>query len=366
MTTVSRLFEPPLRFRLQGLLGAAFSLSTMAGPVLGGLLVQYSSWRWAFLFNVPVVLVAIAILSFTLPRTRPAASGGMDYRGALLLSASLVCVIAGASHEVVQEAGPAAFIVLLGMALAIVFIRFQAHTRNPLVPLEPFRHPSYVSAIVLSVASGVTLFAVVVFMPLYFQSARRLTPTASGWHLMALTAGITLGSAAGGRFLAAAGRVRRLATTACALIFVALVALAEALASHRASVSALSVCLAPMGVGLGILFPLVTVVAQRSVCPTMLGVATAGPVMFRSVAGALGVSVLDTIFSSAIHHASTTLPAVASGVVAFEGALSRVLWVVAGVVFVAGIAARRLPTQLARQSYGSTGVRVAAGVGLSE
>jgi MFS family permease len=346
MTSVVRLFDPPLRFRLQGLLGAAFSLATMAGPVLGGVLVQYASWRWAFLFNVPVTLLAIVVLGFTLPRTRPVRAGGMDYRGALLLTASLVCLVVGTSHNVAPGFGRAGFM-LSGVALAAVFVGFQARTPNALLPLEPFRHPAYMAANVLSAASGIALFAVVVFMPLYFQSARMMTPTASGWHLMALTAGITLGSAAGGRLLAAAGRVRRLATTACALIFGALVALESTLASHRAPVFALSACLAPLGIGLGILFPLVTVVAQRSVCPTMLGVATASPVMFRSVAGALGVSVLDAIFSGAMRHAGTALPGVASGAATFEGALSVVLWIVAGVALIAGIAAWRLPRQLA-------------------
>lgn len=365
MTSVARLFDPPLRFRLQGLLGAAFSLSTMAGPVLGGVLVQYGSWRWAFFFNVPAALLAIAVLNFTLPRTRPIRAGGMDYRGALLLTASLVCIIVGTSRNVAPGVGQAGF-VLAGIALAAVFIRLQARAPNALLPLEPFRHPSYVVANVLSAASGIALFAVVVFMPLYFQSARMLTPTASGWHLMALTAGITLGSAAGGRFLAAAGRVRRLATTACGLIFVALAALAFALASHGAPVFALAACLAPLGAGLGILFPLVTVVAQRSVCPTMLGVATASPVMFRSVAGALGVSVLDAIFSGAMRHAGTTLPGAASGTAAFEDALSVVLWVVAGVALMAGLAAWRLPRQLIRLAPLRPGLNVAAGMEAQE
>ncbi|MFP6561914.1 MFS transporter [Paraburkholderia sp. B3] len=349
MTSVARLFDPPLRFRLQGLLGAAFSLSTMAGPVLGGILVQYGSWRWAFLFNVPAALLAIAVLSFTLPRTRAIRASGMDYRGALLLTASLVCIIVGTSRNVAMGVGRPGF-VLAGIALASVFIWLQARTPNALLPLEPFRHPSYVAANVLSAASGIALFAIVVFMPLYFQSARMLTPTASGWHLMALTAGITLGSAAGGRSLAAAGRVRRLAITACGLIFASLVALAYGLASHRAPVFVLSACLAPLGAGLGILFPLVTVVAQRSVCPTLLGVATASPVMFRSVAGALGVSVLDAIFSGAMRHAGTAFPGIASKAVTFESALSVVLWVVAGVVLIAGLAAWRLPPQLIRQA----------------
>lgn len=367
MSAVPRMFDAQKRARLQGMLGATYGLSTMAGPVVGGVLVQYYSWRWAFLFNVPVALLALGVLAVAQPRMSHARAGKMDYPGALLLIAALVCIMFATSQIGEVGLGRTGF-ALAGIALTGAFIGVEARTRHPLIPLAPFAQRGFAAAVVLSVASGVTLFAIVVFVPLYFQSARLLTPAESGWHLMALTAGITFGSISSGRLLAGTGRVRRLAASACALIVGALTLLALGMNRPDMSVSAITALLVPLGIGLGILFPVVTVVAQNSVEPAMLGVATASPVMFRSVAGAVGTSVLGAVFAGALNPlnpGATPLLDAGSRAAQFGGALSLVLWISAGFALLAGCVTWVMPSRFTRraESAGSAAHEHAANPG---
>jgi len=98
MMSVVRSFAPQLRARLQGLLGAVYGLSTMAGPLAGGFMVEHLSWRWAFFINLPAGLLALGVLAAVFPRQAPTQRGAMDVLGAVLLAATLVCLLLGTRH----------------------------------------------------------------------------------------------------------------------------------------------------------------------------------------------------------------------------------------------------------------------------
>ena len=309
MTAVVRHFPPASRGKLQGLLGAVYGLSTMVGPLVGGFLVQHLTWRWAFFINLPAGLLAVVVLGLYFPRPDAARRGAMDYPGALLLAAALLCLLLGTQHAEVPPAmaadaaggaataWPAAWFLAAGGVLAAAFTAVQARSAHPLLPLSLFARPGFSAAVGLSMASGFSLLAVVVYMPQYFQSARGLSPSSSGLHLMPLMAGITLGSMACGRWLQHTGQVRRVALAGCTLTGLAFVGLGGLVWAPGLPLALVSACLLPVGIGIGVLFPLVTVVVQGAAPPALLGIATASPVMFRSVAGAMGVALLALLFA---------------------------------------------------------------------
>ena len=348
MTAVARLFPPQSRARLQGLLGATYGLSTMAGPVAGGMMVEYFSWRWAFFINVPISLLAMWVLAVNHPRQAPGHKGPIDYAGALLLSGALVCVMLGTRRSAPAD-WPTAALAATAVLLAASFLWVQARAPSPLIPLNLFADRAFAAAAALSAGSGVMLFAVVVFMPLYFQTARGLSPGDSGWHLMPLMAGITIASTGGGRMMSATGQVRSVAVAACATAAASLVALGFAVYEPGISVGAVALCLVPVGIGLGALFPIVTVVAQVSAPMQLIGVATASPVLFRSVAGAIGVSALGALLAAAMAGELGIRITDPPGLLGFGAALGLVFWVAAGVSLLAGLAALALPARLARK-----------------
>ena len=357
MMAVVWAFPPQSRGRLQGLLGASYGLSTMAGPLVGGFLVEHLSWRWAFFINLPAGLLALGVLALKFPRLKPLHRGTMDYLGAALLCGALVSLLLSTRHPEVptsvsagaaSSAWSATRLALLGLGLCGLFVWVQARTRSPLLPLSLFAQRSFSAVSALSACTGFTLFAVVVFMPQYFQTARGLSPAESGWHLMPLMAGITLASVGSGRILSATGRVRSVAIAACVLAALAFVALGFSVRDAGASLAATSAWLVPLGMGIGALFPLVTVVAQSAVPMPLMGIATSSPVMFRSVAGAVGVSLLSTVFEHAVASELALHVAGATRQSVFGMALSQVLGWAAAVSVVAACVAWGLPARLAR------------------
>ena len=360
MTAVVRHYPPASRGKLQGLLGAVYGLSTMVGPLVGGFLVQHLSWRWAFFINLPAGLLAMGVLSLCFPKPAAARRGAMDHPGALLLAAALVCVLLGTRHAeaplaaaaaaagaaVDAAAGaaaaaaagaamasaakpwPAAWFLAAGGVLVAAFTAVQARSAHPLLPLSLFGRPGFAAAVGLSMASGFSLLAVVVYLPQYFQTVRGLSPSSSGLHLMPLMAGITLGSMACGRWLQRTGQVRQVALAGCAITALAFGALGGVVWAPGLPLALVSACLLPLGLGIGALFPLVTVVVQGAAPLALLGIATASPVMFRSVAGAVGVALLATVFARA-------------------GGAALVFWLAGGATLLAALAARSMPVVMA-------------------
>lgn len=360
MMVVVRVFPPAARGRLQGLLGAVYGLSTMIGPLAGGFIVEHLSWRWAFFINLPLGGVALAVLARHLPRQRPTQRGTMDYAGAVLLAAALVCLMLGtrpqdstASGAFGAAGGPVIVYTVLGLVLVGAFIAVQARAASPLLPLSLFTQRGFSAASLLSCSTGFTLFAAVVFMPLYWQTARGLSPADSGWHSMPLMAGITLGSISCGRMLAVSGRVRAVALAGCGLSAAAFVLLGGLLREPGVSLALASACLFPLGLGIGVLLPLVTVVAQASAPLPLMGIATASPVMFRSVAGAVGVSALAALFQHVL--AADLADGTVQRGAAFGSALFAVYCAAAGVALLSAVAARGLPQRLARPPVAQPG-----------
>ncbi len=364
MLGVVDLYPPEQRGRYQGLLGASYGLSTMFGPLVGGYIVEHASWHWAFFLNVPFALLAfgVLVLCFRAPPARH--PHPVDYLGAALLGGVLVSLLLATHRD--SEAGMGALAgrmdagklwALAGAAvvLGLLFVVVQRRVQHPLLPLSMFASRAFSAATVVSAASGVVLFAGVVFLPIYLQSGLGHSPTASAWQLMPVSVGITLGAVLSGRRLRANGRVRGVAVAACLLSACSFAALAALFRWAPEQVAWMSVCLLPLGFGVGTLFPLVTVVSQFSVPPKMVGVGTSTPIMVRSLGGALGVAALGALLAECMARHLAQQPPVPGPhplVPAFASGLLPLYAVAALVCVLAALGSAWLPKQLARPTAG--------------
>lgn len=360
MLTVADLFPLEQRGRYQGLLGAAYGVSTMFGPLLGGALVEHLSWHWAFWLNVPLAALAWGVLARTLPSKRvvaqasgtPEARMGIDWLGAALLAAALVALLLATQHGQLNlpERVSLWLLLALGAALTLAFLWRQHRAAHPLLPLSLFARPAYAAASFIGLASGVALYAAVVFLPQYLQIGLHLSPTGSAWHLLPLMAGVTVAAVASGKLLRAQKPAASLARVACVLMLLSFGLIVAALHWLPLQPLALSISLLPLGLGLGLLFPIVTVVAQRVSPLQHMGIATAAPVMLRSLGGAAGVALLAALLTHLTKQemiatgALTPHDAVAT---AMGHGLQSVYGCVAGVVLLGLLACAWLPrTQL--------------------
>jgi len=361
MLGVADLFPAQERGRYQALLGASYGIAMMFGPLLGGVLVQHLSWHWAFFINLPIALLVLVVLIvvFRPQSVRHVQSGmqpvaqsvaqSVDYPGAALLAATLITALVATR----RDAGFGTWIILAlaicAVLFAVAFLWTERRARHPLLPLSLFANRAFAGATVLSLISGVALFAAVVFLPLYLQSGLGKTPTTSALYLLPLMGGLTLAAIAGGKVLRADGPIRVMALAASGVMAASFSALALSFRYFAAEPMALSACLFPLGLSIGLLLPVVTVVSQRASSPQQMGIATATPIMVRSLGGALGVSILGSLLTHGIaaqlvNHSATSFDA------AFSAAVQPVYWSVAAICLVALLAARRLPQRLSSRS----------------
>ncbi len=364
MLSVTSLFAQDQRPRYQSLLGAAYGIATLCGPLAGGALVEHLSWHWAFWLNVPFALIAWGLLATTLPDgRRPQAPGGrIDWPGAALLGAALTLLLVATQRQRLELPAWLGLAALLGSGAvaAGLFLWRQHRAAHPLMPLALFGQPAYAASSVLAMASGVALYAAVALLPPYLQGGLRLSPTSSAWHLMPLMAGVTSAAIASGRLLRARRSPARLARVACALMVLGFVLLAAVLHAMPGQPRLLSLALLPLGVGPGLVFPIVTVVSQRVSPVRQLGIATAVPVMLRSLGGAGGVALLAALLAHlaedelraigpSAHAVAGAAPAMAAEAVAAALAhgLRPVFLAAAAVALLAGLVAGRLPHRLA-------------------
>lgn len=353
LLAAAALHRPEDRARPQGLLGAAYGLATMLGPLIGGVLVQQLSWRWTLLLPVPMVLLALLVLA----RSRFGQPSGraqkLDLAGAALLAATLVCLLLSTRDGVVGSAtgwGLLAIAATLGLSFALV----ERRAADPLIPFTLFRDGGFSAAALASTCCGTALFASVVFLPLYLQAALHLSPVASALHLLPQMLCLTVAASACGRALRRGVPVRTLGLAGAAAMTLSFGALVMALhhAPHTAWLFSLAVV--PLGVGLGLLFPVLTVVSQRSVAPQHVGVATATPLMLRALGGALGVSALGAVLSHGM--SASPLPAVDALAVHLQAVFALAALVSVLALAAAAALPRRVPPRQGHRDRAAAGL----------
>ena len=234
----------------------------------------------------------------------------LDWRGALLLAAVLVCAMLATRSRALGSATAA----VLGVAAATllpIWLWSQRRAADPIVPLSLFARPGFAANAWLAASTGMSLFAAVVFLPVFMQTVQHLSPTQSAWHLLPLMAGLTLASRRAGARLRRGTAPRSLAAAAAIAMAGSLALLAGLLHAGITSAWVLSGALLPLGAGLGLAMPVLTVVSQRAAPPAQTGIATALPMMLRALGGAAGVALLGEYLA---RHATGGLVAALAGV----------------------------------------------------
>ncbi|MBP6896832.1 MAG: MFS transporter [Pseudacidovorax sp.] len=371
MLSVASLFPLEQRPRFQSLLGAAYGIATLFGPLLGGTLVEHLTWHWAFWLNVPLALLAAGLLAMTLPagRRHGAADARIDWPGGALLAGALVLLLLATQRGRLGLPPALGLGPLLagGLALAALFLWRQQRAAHPLLPLSLFAPAAYRAASLMAMSSGVALYAAVALLPPYLQDRLHLSPTGSAWHLLPLMGGVTFAAIGSGRLLRARRSPVTVARAACASMVLGFVLLAGALQWWPTQPLALSLGLLPLGIGLGLVFPVVTVVSQRTSPVQHLGIATAVPVMLRSLGGAGGVALLAALLVHRVEAEMATVtavaaaapaglasPAVAQALTGAHGHGLRSVFLIAGLaVLGAGLCTRWLPVRLTPAADGA-------------
>jgi EmrB/QacA subfamily drug resistance transporter len=297
---------PRGRGRYQGLFTAAIAVGTVAGPVVGGLLTTLLSWRWLFLVNLPIGLVAGFLIHRHLPHV-PAKPHRIDVPGAVLLVAAALpglVLLSWGGSVIPWRSALAAGLALSAVTLGGAFLLQERRAREPLVDLAMFRSREFAIAVAASTCMTFAMNATMVFMPLYLQTVLALDPTRAGLMMVPQIGAMIVTSVVAGRLSSRTGRVTRymMLGVACEALALALCAL---FAWRGAPVPAFLTALGILGFGMGMGMPNTVVVIQNAVPRNRLGVATATMSFLRSFGGLMGVALSGNVMASRLAAETT-------------------------------------------------------------
>ena len=296
---IGDVVSPRERGRYQGIFGAVFGLASVAGPLLGGFIVEQSSWRWVFYVNLPIGLLALGVLAVTLPATRGQARPVIDYLGTGLLATGLSAIVlvtslGGTTWEwaSVETYGTAA----IGVGALAAFAFVERRVPEPVLPPALWRERVFTVSSVLSLIVGFALFGAVTFLPLYSQTVDGATPTESGLQLLPMMVGVLIASIGSGQAITRFGRYKAFPVAGTAVMAVGLFLLSRLETDTSRATAAVYMLI--LGLGLGLTMQVLVLAVQNAVPYAVLGSATSGVTLMRGVGGSVGTAVFGAIFTN--------------------------------------------------------------------
>ncbi|MBI1217272.1 MAG: DHA2 family efflux MFS transporter permease subunit [Rhodobacteraceae bacterium] len=310
-TVIGDVVAPRERGKVQGVFAAVFSLSSVAGPLAGGYIVDHFSWRWIFYINLPLGIAALAAFAIAFKPRGIRTRHQIDYLGAVFLTTALASVVLFTSlGGRTYPWGSPFMLTLIGTAIAatIALIVAERHAAEPILPPALFRHNTFVVFSAIGFIVFATMFGAITFLPLYLQVAKGVSPTASGLQLLPLMLGIVTSSVASGRIMSRTGKYRYLPVAGTLMLTLGLGLLSQL--TPATPTWALIAMVAMVGLGMGPTMSVGTTAIQNAVPREMLGVGTAGFQLFRQVGGSIGIALFGTLFSARLAALlGDTLPA---------------------------------------------------------
>ncbi|WP_329011658.1 MFS transporter [Micromonospora rifamycinica] len=303
LIVMAAMIPPRELGRYAGVFGAVFGVGTIAGPLIGGVLVDTSwlGWRWCFLIGVPFSLISIVLLQRTLHLPVVRRKARIDWWGALLITAGVSTLLVWSSlagHKFAWASGWTALMVVGGLVLLALAVWVESKVAEPIIPLRIFRSRTVTLATVASVLVGVALFGGTVFLSQYFQTSLGKSPTVAGLMSLPMILGLLVSSTVAGQLITRYGRWKVYLVAGAAVMTVGMLLLSTIDADT--GVPLLSLYMAVLGTGVGMLMQNLVLAAQNDVPAHELGAATSVLTFFRSMGGAIGVSALGAVLANRV------------------------------------------------------------------
>jgi EmrB/QacA subfamily drug resistance transporter len=308
LTIMGDMLAPRQRAKYQGYFLAVFGISSVIGPLIGGLfagtseILGITGWRWVFLINVPIGIIALAIVVrfLHLPKAEKR-KVRIDWWGASLVIVALVplLLVAEQGRDWGWSSGGAWFCyVLSGLGIIAFIIVERLMKDDALIPLKLFKSPTFSMATILGVLVGFGMFGALLTIPLYLQLVLGSTPTQSGFQLLPLILGLMISSIASGQIIARTGKYRAFPIIGTGLMASGF--LYFTFITAESSIWFIMVGMLMIGLGLGQLMQTLTIASQNSVGLRDMGVATSASTFFRQIGGTLGTAVLFSVLFTRI------------------------------------------------------------------
>lgn len=299
LAVIGDIVSPRERGRYQGVFGAVFGISSVAGPLIGGYFTTQLSWRWIFYINLPIGVIALLVIAATLPENPARRQHRIDYAGAALLALALTAIMLVTDLGGVTIGWDSPIVLGLAAVAAIALAAFVAVERQaaePVLPLRLFGNRAFTVTSIVGFICGFAMFGSVTYLPVFLQVAQGASPTASGLQMIPMMAGMLTSSIVSGQLISKTGKYKHFPIIGTAVMLTGMFMLSRV--QTDTSLRVIIALMAILGLGMGMIMQVLIVAVQNAVEHKDLGVATAGNTLFRAIGGSVGVAVLGAVFAS--------------------------------------------------------------------
>jgi EmrB/QacA subfamily drug resistance transporter len=298
MATLGDIVAPRERGRYMSYMMVVMMLATIGGPLLGGFITTDFSWRWIFYINIPVGGAALVYIMAVLHMPVKRVKHKIDYLGGGLLAVAATSLILLATWGGSEYPWASTQIIGLGVltvAATIAFCVTETRAAEPMLPLHVFRNRNFSVTMALTFLTGLAMFGALTFLPLYQQTVQNASPTISGLMLTPMMLGVTATSIVAGQVTTRTGRYKIFPILGGAIMIVAMYLLTGLNVATTRTTSEIHYVI--LGLGMGFLMQMVSLIAQNSVQQKDMGVASSARMFFQQIGGSLGVAAFGAVFA---------------------------------------------------------------------
>ncbi len=302
---IATMVSPRERGRYSGYIGAVFALATVSGPLVGGVLVDTVGWRWCFFAGLPVAALAFVVLQKTLRLPVVKREVSIDYLGAFLLvggvSILLIWVsLGGINFDWVSWTS--GLLVAAAVVVTAAAIHVEANVaKDPVIPLRLFKDRTLTLATIASVLIGLAMFGSTVYLSLYFQRAKDMSPTGAGLMSICMVGGLLVSSILSGRIITATGLWKRwlVGGMVAVIVGIGLLAIIDA----GTPLWQTGIYMAVLGLGLGATMQNLVLAVQNTIALSDMGAGSSVVAFFRSLGGSVGIAALGAVLAHQVADA---------------------------------------------------------------
>ncbi len=300
---IGDVFPPAERGKYQGMIGAVFGLSSVAGPLLGGWITDHTTWRWVFYVNIPVGVFALLVLSSALPKIKALHQDRtIDWLGAFFIVTTLIPLLLSlvwAGSLYAWSSWQIIGLLVFAAVSIIVFVQVEKKARNPIIALTLFQNKTFVVAALSMFLTAMAMFGGIIYIPLFSQGVIGGSATHAGLVLTPMMFSLVVASTISGQIISRTGKYKILAIVGTVIITGALFYFATL--NVGTSNTSLIMRMIFLGLGLGSTMPIFTIAVQSAFAQSRIGEVTAASQLFRSVGGTVGTAILGGILNSSLN-----------------------------------------------------------------